>query len=540
MPVFQSKVTPRSEEFAQNRRDMLALVAQLEALEAQAEAASDAGAPRFAARGQIGPRARVARLLDRGTRFVELCNLAGFSSIPDDPEAQLPGGAQVAGIGQVGGARCMILANDSGIAAGALNLAGSRKILRCQQIALDNRLPFLHLVESAGANLMQYRLEHFVEGGEMFANLARLSAAGIPVITILHGSSTAGGAYMPGLSDQVIAVRGNAKAFLGGPPLLKAATGEIATDDELGGALMHAEVTGLIEHLAEDDVAAIGLAREVMARLDWPRDMAGAPERAVAEPAYASEELAGVVPVDYRRPYDMREVVARLVDGSEFLEFKPAYGAATVCLQASIHGHACAVIGNNGPIDTQGATKASHFIQMCCQTGTPILYLQNTTGYMVGKAYERGGMIKHGAKMIQAVATANVPQITLMIGASFGAGNYGMCGRGMGPSFVFSWPNAQIGVMGPQQAARTMSMVAQEAAARKGGAVDAERLRAQEARIEALFDQQSSAFHNSGRLLDDGVIDPRDTRAILGELLQLLREAAARDPRPVSFGVARH
>lgn len=540
MPIFQSKLDRTSDEYAQNRQEMLSLIGEMEALEEQARAASEKNTARFEARDQVSPRERVARIVDGGSRFVELCNLAGYSSIPDDPERQLPGGSQVAGIGVVAGARCMILANDSGIAAGALNLAGSRKILRCQQIAMQNKLPFLHLVESSGANLMQYRLDHFVDGGEMFANLARLSAAGIPVITVLHGSATAGGAYMPGLSDQVVAIKGNAKAFLGGPPLLKAATGEIATDEDLGGAEMHATVSGLVEYLAEDDIDAIRIAREVVARLDWNRHLPARTRRDFAEPLYDAEELAGLVPVDFRTTYDVREVIARLVDGSEFLDFKETYGLATICVQAQIHGRACAFIGNNGPIDTDGANKASHFIQMCCQLGTPIIYLQNTTGYMVGKAYERGGMIKHGSKMIQAVATASVPQITLMIGASFGAGNYGMCGRGLGPDFAFSWPNAQIGVMGPEQAARTMTIVAEDAAAKRGMEPDRDRLKAQEDRIVELFAMQSSAFHNSGKLLDDGVIDPRDTRAILGELLDTVSEAQDRELRPNSFGVARH
>ena len=374
----------------------------------------------------------------------------------------------------------------------------------------------------------------------MFANLARLSAAGLPVVTILHGSSTAGGAYMPGLSDQVVAVRGNAKAFLGGPPLVKAATGEDATDDELGGAEMHAVTSGLIEHLAEDDRDAIRIARDVMRHLNWP---ARTPMRQPASydpPALDIEDLVGLVPVDYRQPYDVREVIARLVDGSEILDFKKRYGAATVCVQGQVKGMACAFVGNNGPIDNAGATKASQFIQMCCQTGTPIVYLQNTTGFMVGKAYEQGGMIKHGSKMIQAVATATVPQFTFLIGASFGAGNYGMCGRGMGPRFAFSWPNAEIGVMGPEQAARTMTIVTEDAAARRGVEADAARLAAQEKRIIDLFAMQGSAFHNSGKLLDDGVIDPRDTRDILAELLSVADEAEARALNPVSFGVARH
>lgn len=540
MPVFQSNLNPNSEDFARNREDMLSLVAEMEGLEDQARSASEKSAKRFEARSQLLPRDRVARIVDPGSQFVELCNLAGYSSVPDDPELQIPGGSQVAGIGLIAGVRCVILANDSGIAAGALNLAGSRKILRCQQIALENSLPFVHLVESAGANLMQYRLDHFVDGGEMFANLARLSAAGLPVITVLHGSSTAGGAYMPGLSDQVVAVKGNAKAFLGGPPLLKAATGEVATDEELGGADMHATVSGLVEYLAEDDIEAVGIAREIVARLDWNSHSDTGPVEAFDEPVYDVEELAGLVPVDFRQPYDVQEVLARLVDGSDFLVFKPGYGSATVCAQGRIRGHACAFIGNNGPIDNAGATKASQFIQLCCQTGTPIIYLQNTTGYMVGKAYETGGMIKHGSKMIQAVSNASVAQITLMIGASFGAGNYGMCGRGMGPRFIFSWPNAQIGVMGPEQAARTMTIVAQEASEKRGITPDMDQLKAQEDKIIALFSMQSSAFHNSGKLLDDGVIDPRDSREILGELLATVEDAQKRTLRPNNFGVARH
>lgn len=540
MPFFQTTVDRKSPEYQSNRQDMLGLIKELEALENSALEASEKSAGRFEARGQVTPRARVSRIVDPGSRFIELCNLAGYSSIPNDPERQIPGGSQIAGVGVIAGARCMILANDSGIAAGALNLAGSRKILRCQQIAMENSLPFVHLVESAGANLMQYRLDHFVDAGEIFANLARLSAAGIPVITVLHGSSTAGGAYMPGLSDQVVAVKGNAKAFLGGPPLVKAATGEIATDQELGGADMHASVTGLVEYIADDDIAAVQIAREVVERLAWNENLTSDQTQDYEDPVHEIDDLAGLVPLDFRKAYDVCEVISRLVDGSSFLSFKKAYGPATVCVQAQIKGRSVAFIGNNGPIDNEGATKASHFIQLCCQSNTPIVYLQNTTGYMVGKAHERGGMIKHGSKMIQAVATASVPQISLMIGASFGAGNYGMCGRGMGPRFAFSWPNAQIGVMGAEQAARTMAIVAEEAAAKKGGVPDPEKMRAQEQGITALFGMQSSAFHNSGKLLDDGVIDPRDTREVLAELLAIVSEAEWRELRPNSFGVARH
>jgi len=539
VPRFVSTIDTSGEDYRRNREGMLALIDELRGLEARARAASEKSAERFSGRGQILPRERLERILDPGRPFIELCNLAGYSTLPDDPQVDVPGASQIAGIGHVSGTRCMLVVNDSGVAAGAFTRLGGEKIMRCQEIALENRLPFIHLVESAGANLLQYRVEFFVRGGALFRNLARLSAAGIPVVTLLHGSSTAGGAYMPGLSDQVIAVRGRAKAFLGGPPLVKAATGEVASDEELGGADMHATVSGLAEYVAEDDVDAIRIGREVMARLGWERHRGFETPSGFAEPACDPDELAGIVPLDFRQPYDMREVAARIADGSELLDFKADYGPHTVCLQAEIHGHPCGLIGNNGPIDNDGATKAAHFIQYCCQAGHPIVYLQNTTGYMVGRDYERGGMIKHGSKMIQAVANATVPQITLMTGASFGAGNYGMCGRGFAPAFILSWPNAQTGVMGGEQAATTMSIVAEAAAKRRGEDIDRDQLAKQEDRIRALFDGQASAFHTSGRLLDDGVIDPRHTRPVLGELLATVLEARSRHVRPNTFGVQR-
>jgi geranyl-CoA carboxylase beta subunit len=542
--VFRSRVVTNSDEYRRNRTGMLALVEELRALEDRARTASERSADRFAARGQLPPRERLGRLLDPGAPYLELQNIIGYAMSENghadtDRATSIPGGSTLAGIGFVSGVRCLIVVTDAGINAGALTTASVIKILRCQRVAMENRLPFVHLVESAGANLPAYRVDGWVLGGEMFANLARLSAAGIPVITVLHGSSTAGGAYMPGLSDVVIGVKGRGRAFLAGPPLLKAATGEIATDEDLGGAQMHADVSGLVEYLAEDDTDAIRLVREVVARTGWGFDELKSAPAGFADPVYDPDEIAGVVPLDYRQPYDVREVVARLVDGSDFTIFKGRYGAQTVCFEGEVFGRPVAFIGNNGPIDNEGATKAAHFIQHCCQVGTPITYLQNTTGYMVGTAYERGGMIKHGAKMIQAVANATVPQFTFMIGASFGAGNYGMCGRGYGPRFLFAWPNARIGVMGPEQAGMTMRIVGEASAKRRGIEVPDETLAAREREMVALLERQSDAFYASGRGIDDGVIDPRDTRRVLGFVLAGAAESEQLSIRPVSFGVAR-
>jgi geranyl-CoA carboxylase beta subunit len=481
----------------------------------------------------------VARALDAGSPFLELATLAGWCMDHPDPAKTVPGGGLVAGIGYVSGVRCMIAASDSGIDAGAIQPMGLEKILRVLAIARENKLPFLHLVESAGANLLKYRVEDFIHGGGLFCGLARLSAAGIPVVTVVHGASTAGGAYMPGMSDYVVMVRGRAKAYLAGTALLKAATGEDAAEEELGGAGMHATVSGLAEYLAEDDADGIRLAREVLAKLDWNRDLRNG-EKSVRAPRRDIDELLGLVPLDTKKPYDVREVIARLVDDSDFLDFKAGYGASTVCGHAALDGHAAGIIGNNGPIDPAGATKASHFIQACCQSGTPIVYLQNTTGYIVGRASEQAGMIKHGAKMIQAVANATVPQITLHIGASFGAGNYGMCGRAYGPRFAFSWPNAKTAVMGGEQAAMTMRLVMEAKLKRGGGEADQAQLDALEKQIVDTFERQSSAFYTSGRLLDDGVIDPRDTRRVLAYVLSICREAEARTLRPIQFAVARH
>jgi geranyl-CoA carboxylase beta subunit len=547
--TFQSAWNPQSTAAQQRREAMLARVRQLRALEQRSADKSAEARPVFEKRGQLLPRERVGLLLDPGQPYLPLCSLAGYLQDTRDAEASVPGGGMIAGIGFVRGVRCMVVASDSGIDAGAIQAMGLDKILRVQELALQNKLPFIHLVESAGANLMKYRVEGFVHGGSLFRNLARLSAAGIPVITVQHGSGTAGGAYMPGLSDIVVMVRRRSRAFLAGPPLLKAATGEVATEEELGGAEMHTAVSGLGEYLAEDDRHALGIAREVVAKLALTPALSRKRER---EPALLPlppagegggegrrEELLSLMPTNLREPVDMREVMVRLVDDASLLEFKPLYGAATVCAQGRIGGHAIGFISNNGPIDVAGANKATHFIQWMCQLGHPIVYLQNTTGYMVGKESEQGGMIKHGSKMIQAVTNATVPQLTVQCGASFGAGNYGMCGRGYAPRFLFSWPSAKTAVMGGEQAARTMQIVTEAALARKGVQPDPAQSRAQFDKIVGVFESQADAFYTSGLLLDDGVIDPRDTRAVLAFCLDTIAEAEAKQLRPMQFGVAR-
>jgi geranyl-CoA carboxylase beta subunit len=535
---MDSTIALSSDAYQANRAGMLALIARMRALEERTRTASASAKDRFHKRGQLLPRERVALVLDPGSPFIELSTLAGYMFDVPDADKSVPGGGVIAGIGFVSGVRCMVSANDSGIDAGALQPYGLDKTLRVQELALENKLPYVQLVESAGANLLRYRVEDFVRGGNIFRNLARLSAAGLPVVTVTHGSSTAGGAYQTGLSDYIVMVRGRTRAFLAGPPLLKAATGEIATEEELGGAEMHTSVSGLGDYLAEDDRDALRIARDIMAKLEWDRPGASEPP-AFRSPRHDPEELLGIVPMDYRRPVDMRQVIARFIDDSDFLEFAALYGPATVCGHARIEGHALGIITNNGPLDVAGANKATHFIQACCQSCTPLLYLNNTTGYMVGKEYEEAGMIKHGSKMIQAVTSATVPQITIYCGASFGAGNYGMCGRGFHPRFCFSWPNAKTAVMGGEQAAETMAIVTEAAAIRRGKPVEREKLDAMKAEIIDMFDGQMDVFSTSARLLDDGVIDPRDTRGVLAEVLAICREAKAREPQRMQFSVAR-
>ena len=536
MPALTTALDTRSDAFTANRSRTLALIDCWRALESRTRAASAKAGPLFDKRGKLLPRERVARLLDPGVPFLELSTLAGWLQDSDDPETSLPGGGSIVGIGVVAGVRVMVVADDAGIDAGAMQSQGLEKMLRAQQIALENRLPFVHLVESAGANLLNYRVEQFVRGGALFCNLARLSAAGLPVIAVVHGSSTAGGAYMTGLSDHVIMVRGRARAFLAGPPLLKAATGEIATDEALGGADMHASVSGLADYVADDDASALAMARELVASLGWqpPASWPDGPA-----PLHAGDALLGLFGADAKKAVDMRDVIARVVDGSELLEFKADHGPATVCGYAAIAGYRVGIVTNNGPLDPAGSVKVTHFVQSCCQLGIAIVWLQNTTGFIVGTEAERAGMIKHGSKQIQALANAGVPQITVHCGASFGAGNYGMCGRGFGPRFVFSWPTAITAVMGASQAAGTMEIVMRDGAARKGEPVDEGKLVALTQKITATFERQSDAFYTSGLLLDDGIIDPRDTRRVLALALAVCDEAARRTLHPMQFGVAR-
>ncbi|MBL8943899.1 MAG: acyl-CoA carboxylase subunit beta, partial [Myxococcales bacterium] len=507
-------------------------------LEAKVRDHSARQAAKFAKRGQLLPRDRVAAVLDRGAPFLELSTLAGYKMHDDDGAGDIAGGGNIAGIGFVAGKRCLISASDSAIKGGAVSPMGLRKSLRAQEIATLHRLPCLSLVESAGANLL-YQSELFVEGGRVFANMARMSAAGIPHITVVHGSSTAGGAYLPGLSDYVIVVRGKSRIFLAGPPLVKAALGEDADEEALGGAEMHMSIAGTAEYMADDDPGALALAREVMAKLAWDEHGAPFALRSFAPPRHDPDELCGVVPVDYRQPYDVREIIARIVDDSDFLDFKPRYGEQTICGHAKIEGWPIGIIGNNGPIFPEGAAKAGHFIQACCQSGTPIIYLQNTTGYMVGQRAEEAGIVKHGAKMIQAVANASVPQITIVVGGSFGAGNYGMCGRSFDPRFIFSWPNARVSVMGGEQAAKVMEIITQAKFARQGVTIDPENLAKMTGAIKQKLDAESDALFSTARLWDDGIIDPRDTRRVLAMTLATCREGDARRLRPNSFGVAR-
>ena len=535
MPVLRSKINPRSEAFAANAQRMMDLLAGVQHLEGLVIAESESKREKFEKRKQLLPRERVARLLDRGTPFLELSRLAGLNMHDDDGKKAVLGGGSIVGIGVVAGRRCIVSASDSGVKGGTVAPMGLKKALRAQEIAFENKLPVIYLVESGGANLM-YQSEIFVEGGRSFANQARMSAAGIPQISVVHGSSTAGGAYLPGLSDYVVLVRGRSSIYLAGPPLVKAAIGEDCTDDELGGAQTHAQVTGLGEYLTEDDAHAIAMTRELMDKIKW--DTAPAAPR-FAEPVFDEQELIGIVPADEREPYDVREVIARLVDSSDFLEFKASYAAELMCGHARVQGHLVGILGNNGPIQPAGSTKAAQFIQLCDQSGTPLIFLQNTTGYMVGTVAERSGAIKHGSKMIQAVANARCPKFTVVLGGSYGAGNYGMCGRGFDPRFIFSWPTARTAVMGGAQAAKVMDMINRAKIERLGLEANDEALKAMSDGLRLRLDKESAVLFGTARLWDDGIIDPRDTRRLLGLCLALAAEADQRKLNANSFGVAR-
>jgi geranyl-CoA carboxylase beta subunit len=536
MAAIKSTIDPQSEAFRANAAAMEEKLGKVQALQQAVRDNSASKKERFAERGQILPRERVERLLDPSAPFLEIAPLAGYKMHDDDGGKNIMGGGTIAGIGVVSGTRVIVSASDSAIKGGTVPPIGLKKALRLHEIAFENRLPLVYLVESGGANLL-YQAEMFVEGGRAFANQARLSAAGIPQVAVVHGSSTAGGAYLPGLSDYIVLVREKSKIFLAGPPLVKAAIGEEATDEALGGADLHGRVTGLGEYVAADDSEALDIGRGIVANLGWNRVTADAV--AGTPPLFDVEELMGIVPADARRPFDCKDVIARIVDGSELFEFKPLYAPGMVCGHASIEGHRVGILANNGPIMPAGSLKAAQFIQLCDQAGTPLVFLQNTAGYMIGSQAEREGAIKHGSKMIQAVANARVPKFTIVIGGSFGAGNYGMCGRGFSPRFIFSWPSARTAVMGGEQAARVMEMVARGKATREGSEIDEAKLAKQSAGIREGIDAQSDALFATARLWDDGIIDPRDTRKVLGLCLQIAADGKRQVLRPNSFGVAR-
>ncbi|MFB9705750.1 acyl-CoA carboxylase subunit beta [Streptosporangium sandarakinum] len=509
---------------------MLAKLAELDAEHARAVAG---GGPKYVerhrARGGLLARERIELLVDPDSAFLELSPLAGWGT-------EFPVGASVVtGIGVVEGVECVIVANDPTVRGGSTNPWTLRKTLRAADIALANRLPLINLVESGGADLPTQK-EIFIPGGRVFRNLTRLSAAGIPTVALVFGSSTAGGAYVPGLSDHVVMVRERAKVFLGGPPLVKMATGEEAEEEALGGAEMHARVSGLADHLAADEHDALRIGRRIVRNLNHRR--AGPAPGPVREPRHDADELLGIVPEDLRVPFDPREVIVRIVDGGEFDEFKPLYGTSLVTGWARLHGHPIGILANaRGVLFSEESQKAAQFIQLANQARTPLVFLQNTTGYMVGTDYEQGGIIKHGSMMINAVANSTVPHLTVVMGASYGAGNYGMCGRAYDPRFLFTWPSAKSAVMGPAQLAGVLSIVGRAAARARGQDYDEAGDAAMREMVERQIEAESLPFFLSGRLYDDGVIDPRDTRTVLGLCLSAVGNAPV--PEPAGFGVFR-
>ncbi len=533
--ILTSQLDPHSPEFASNRRALEKSVGEFRALEA-AVVAKSVETKKTGDSVKLPPRERLKLLLDPGAPFLEIASLAGLF-MHDDEDGSLAGGGLIAGIGFIEDTRCLVVVNNYTVKGGTISPSGLKKILRLHEIAIQNKLPLVTLAESGGANL-NYAAEVYMEGARAFANQARLSAAGVPQVTVVHGNATAGGAYQPGLSDTIILVRGKSKMFLAGPPLVKAATGEDADDETLGGADMHARVSGTGEHLCLDDAEAIGTARRVVR--DWGWQTAPGTRPDWREPRHSSEELIGVVPENAKRPYDVREILARLLDGSEFEEFKADYDQQTICGRGRIYGRVCGFIGNNGPITAKGAGKAAQFIEGCEQTGTPLVFLHNTTGFMVGTESEHQGIIKQGSKMIQAVACASVPKISILVGGSFGAGNYAMCGRGFDPRFIFAWPNARTAVMGGEQAGKVLRIVAEEKARRLGQTPDEAKLKAMEEKTAAQLDASSTALFATARLWDDGIIDPRDTRKVLGFVLDTCLEAESRRLRGNIFGVPRH
>jgi acetyl-CoA carboxylase carboxyltransferase component len=518
---LSSRLDVRSPEYAANVARMRELVDEVRRLELQLLAGGgERYVERHRARGKLMVRERIDAVVDPGSPFLELQPLGGWGT--DDPL----GGGFVYGIGIVSGVECVIAANDPTVRGGSASPTTIGKVLRCNEVAARNRLPLVNLTESGGADLPR-QAEIFVPGGAQFKNLTRLAAAGIPVVTVVLGSSTAGGAYVPGMSDYTVFVRGRSRVFLGGPPLVKMATDEDADEEELGGAEMHARVSGLADYLAADEEHAFALARGIVRHLRWTKLGPGRTEPD-DPPAHDPAELLGVAPADPRESFDCREVLARVLDGSRFEEFKPLYGSTLVCGWGSVHGFAVGVLGNNGILFSEEARKGTQFISLCNRMDVPLLFLQNITGFMVGTRYEREGIVKDGSKLINAVANSAVPHITLMIGASYGAGNYAMSGRAFDPRFVFTWPNHRIAVMGGRQLAGVLSIVRRSAAAAAGRPFDeAEEAQIRD-RLESQIEEESTALFATGRLWDDGVIDPRETRTVLGIALSAVHSAPVR------------
>ncbi|MDR8411217.1 methylcrotonoyl-CoA carboxylase [Nonomuraea sp. 3-1Str] len=517
-PVLRSSADPGGEDFKRNAERNEGLAAELlERLAIAAQGGTERARRRHVERGKLLPRDRVDGLLDPGSRFLELSPLAA-AGLYDD---QAPAAGIITGVGRISGRECVVVANDATVKGGTYYPITVKKHLRAQEVALHNRLPCVYLVDSGGAFLPKQDevfpdREHF---GRIFYNQATMSALGIPQIAAVLGSCTAGGAYVPAMSDEAVIVRDQGTIFLGGPPLVKAATGEEVTAEELGGGDLHARVSGVTDHLAADDAHALAIVRDIVSTLA-PRAPRPWPVAVPEEPRHDPRELYGIVPGDTRQPYDVREVVARIVDGSRFLEFKAEYGSTLVTGFAHLHGHPVGIVANNGILFSESAMKGAHFIQLCDQRGIPLVFLQNISGFMVGKAYEAGGIAKHGAKMVTAVSCARVPKFTVVIGGSFGAGNYAMAGRAYSPRFLWMWPNARISVMGGEQAANVLTTV---------GSADADAVRAQ-------YEHQGNPYYSTARLWDDGVIDPVDTRTVLG----LALSAAANAPlEPVRYGVFR-
>ena len=535
MPALTSKLNPRSEEFKASAAAMKQLVDDLgRKLDQIALGGGEAARAKHAARGKLLPRERVEMLLDPDTPFLEIGGLAGL----DMYDNAAPGGGMIAGIGRVAGVECLIVCNDATVKGGTYYPITVKKHLRAQEIARENRLPCIYLVDSGGANLPNQDdvfpdREHF---GRIFYNQANLSAQGIPQIAVVMGSCTAGGAYVPAMSDETIIVRNQGTIFLGGPPLVKAAIGEIVSAEDLGGGDVHTRLSGVADHLAENDLHALSIARSVVGNLNWrkPAQLRLAEPR---PPLFDPAELHGVIPVDARKPFDVREIIARVVDGSEFDEFKARYGATLVTGFAHIEGMPVGIVANNGVLFSESAMKGAHFIELCCQRRVPLIFLQNITGFMVGRKYESEGIAKHGAKMVTAVATATVPKFTLIIGGSFGAGNYGMCGRAYSPRFLWMWPNARISVMGGEQAASVLATVRRDGIEAKGGRWTAEEEAAFKQPILGQFEHQAHPYFASARLWDDGVIDPADTRRVLA--LAISASLNAPIPDSPKFGVFR-